>query len=92
MQTRAIRMANHSITFDNRKEFSEHKAPLRGLGIQAFFAHTYCSRGRGTTGNTNGLVRQFYPKGASIAEISRQNLADTAKRIHNRPVNVTTTK
>lgn len=75
----------HSITFDNGKEFSEHEALSRSLGIQAFFAHPYCSWERGSNENTNGLVRQYYPKGTNFAEVSHQNLADITKRINDRP-------
>ena len=75
----------HSITFDNGKEFSEHEALSCSLGVQAFFAHPYCSWERGTNENTNGLVRQYYPKGTNFAEVSHQDLADTTKRINDRP-------
>ena len=75
----------HSITFDNGKEFSEHEALSRRLGVQAFFAHPYCSWERGTNENTNGLVRQYYPKGTDFADVSHQDLADNTKRINDRP-------
>jgi transposase, IS30 family len=75
----------HSITFDNGKEFSEHEALSRRLGVQAFFAHPYCSWERGSNENTNGLVRQYYPKGTDFAEVSHQDLADTTQRINDRP-------
>lgn len=75
----------HSITFDNGKEFSEHEALSRRLEIQSFFAHPYCSWERGTNENTNGLVRQYYPKGTDFAEVSHQDLADTTQRINDRP-------
>lgn len=75
----------HSITFDNGKEFSEHEALSRRLALDTFFAHPYCSWERGTNENTNGLIRQYYPKGTNFAEVSHQELADTTKRINDRP-------
>jgi IS30 family transposase len=47
----------HTATFDNGKEFSEHEALARNLGIDVFFAHPYASWERGTNEHTNGLIR-----------------------------------
>lgn len=72
-------------TFDNGKEFSEHEALSRRLGIDVFFAHPYASWERGTSENTNGLVRQYYPKGTDFDEVSHCDLARTVESINNRP-------
>lgn len=75
----------HTITFDNGKEFSEHEALARRSQIDVFFAHPYCSWERGTSENTNGLLRQFYPKGTDFAEVSHHDLARTVESLNDRP-------
>lgn len=72
-------------TFDNGKEFSEHEALARVLNIDVFFAHPYASWERGTNEHTNGLLRQFYPKGTDFAEVSHADLARTVKSLNERP-------
>ena len=72
-------------TFDNGKEFAEHEALARNLGLSAFFAHPYASWERGTIENTNGLVRRTYPKGTDFAEVSHYDLAQTVESLNNRP-------
>jgi IS30 family transposase len=75
----------HTATFDNGKEFSEHEALARNLGIGVFFAHPYASWERGTNEQTNGLLRQYYPKGTDFAEVSHYDLAHTVESINQRP-------
>jgi IS30 family transposase len=74
-----------TITFDNGKEFSEHEALARHLGIDVYFAHPYASWERGTSENTNRLLRQYYPKGTDFAEVSHYDLAATVESINERP-------
>jgi IS30 family transposase len=75
----------HTATFDNGKEFSEHEALARNAGIDVFFAHPYASWERGTSEQTNGLLRQYYPKGTDFAEVSHHDLARTVESINQRP-------
>jgi IS30 family transposase len=72
-------------TFDNGKEFSEHEALAQNVGIDVFFAHPYASWERGTCENTNGLLRQYYPKGTDFAEVSHHDLAQTVESLNQRP-------
>jgi IS30 family transposase len=74
-----------TITFDNGKEFSQHEALARHLGIDVYFAHPYASWERGTSENTNRLLRQYYPKGTDFAEVSHYALASTVESINARP-------
>lgn len=74
-----------TITFDNGKEFSEHEALARHLGIDVYFAHPYASWERGTSENTNRLLRQYYPKGTDFAEVSHYDLAQTVESLNQRP-------
>jgi len=75
----------HTATFDNGKEFSEHETLSRSLGIDVYFAHPYASWERGTSENTNGLLRQYYPKGTDFADVSHCDLARAVESINDRP-------
>jgi transposase, IS30 family len=75
----------HTATFDNGKEFAEHETLAQRLGLQVFFAHPYASWERGTCEHTNGLIRQYYPKGTDFADVSHHDLAKTVKSINDRP-------
>ena len=59
-----------TITADNGKEFSGHKKIRKALGIDFYFAHPYSSWERGTNENTNGLIRQYLPKGTEFASVN----------------------
>lgn len=74
-----------SATFDNGKEFSEHELLAARLQMQVFFAQPYCPWQRGTCENTNGLIRQFFPKGTSFENISPRRIADVARLLNHRP-------
>ena len=60
-----------TLTLDNGKEFAAHELFSEKLGARAFFAHPYSSWERGLNENTNGLIRQFFPKGKSLKNIKR---------------------
>lgn len=75
----------HTMTFDNGKEFAEHEILAERLGLAVFFAHPYASWERGTNEQTNGLLRQYYPKGTNFADVSHYDLAHKVKRINDRP-------
>lgn len=75
----------HTATFDNSKEFAEHETLAQLLDWQVFFAHPYASWERGTCEQTNGLIRQHYPKGTNFADVSHHDLAKTVKSINDRP-------
>jgi len=71
--------------FDNGKEFTEHELLARRLQMSVFFAQPYCPWQRGTCENTNGLIRQFFPKGTSFENISPRRVADVARLLNHRP-------
>jgi IS30 family transposase len=75
----------HTVTFDNGKEFADHEILAQHLGLEVFFAHPYASWERGTCEHTNGLLRQYYPKGTDFADVSHHDLAKTVKSINDRP-------
>jgi IS30 family transposase len=75
----------HTLTLDNGKEFAEHERIAKRLGIDVFFAHPYSSWERGTNEQTNGLLRQYFPKGTDFREISHHELAKAVKSLNDRP-------
>ena len=74
-----------SITLDNGKEFSLHEKITEKTGIPIFFAHAYSSYERGTNENTNGLIRQYLPKGNDFSTITREQLDFIENCLNNRP-------
>jgi transposase, IS30 family len=75
----------HTITVDNGKEFCEHEQLAVGLQARIFFAHPYASWERGLNENTNGLVRQYFPKKYDFTKITDQDLQQVEDRLNNRP-------
>jgi len=75
----------HTITFDNGQEFAGHDAVSQALDCQCYFAHPYCSSERGTNENTNGLIRQYFPKKMDLRYVTREQLADVEQRLNQRP-------
>ena len=75
----------HTITFDNGGEFSEHRAIAEALEAKTYFAHPYASHERGLNENTNGLLRQFIPKGTDLRTVSEEDLQHYQNSLNNRP-------
>ncbi len=78
-------MKVHTITNDNGAEFSLHCFTGKVLNAQVYFARPYCSWQRGTVENTNGLIRQYYPKGTNFNEVTDQEIAEVERRLNSRP-------
>ena len=74
-----------TMTFDNGKEFAEHEQLSAATGIHVYFAQPYCAWQRGTNENTNGLVRQYWPKGTDFSEVSHRAVADLQTSLNDRP-------
>ena len=74
-----------SVTFDNGKEFAEHQRIARKLNLETYFALPYRSWQRGTNENTNGLLRQFFPKRTDFSRISHQEVARAETLLNERP-------
>lgn len=74
-----------TMTFDNGREFAGFKELEQGLGMQSYFAHPYHSWERGTNENTNGLLRQFFPKGMDFTQITEPELDRMLALLNNRP-------
>lgn len=74
-----------TVTVDNGKEFAAHEKISEALGADIYFAHPYASRERGTNENTNGLIRQYFPKSRNLRNLNREEVQSTADRLNNRP-------
>ena len=74
-----------TITFDNGKEFAGHERIAAELGCQCYFAKPYHSWERGLNENTNGLIRQYFPKKRSFARITEDQIALVQHRLNTRP-------
>ena len=75
----------YTITLDNGKEFCEHEAIAKALGARIYFAHPYASWERGLNENTNGLLRQYFPKGTDLSELTAAELQRVEDLLNNRP-------
>jgi IS30 family transposase len=74
-----------TMTFGNGKEFAGFKELEKSVGFCCYFADPYSSYQRGTNENTNGLLRQFFPKGTDFNEFSEEEIDKAAALINNRP-------
>ena len=63
-----------TITADNGKEFAGHETISKELDAQVYFAHPYSSWERGLNENTNGLIRQYFPKSSSFETITDEQV------------------
>ncbi len=74
-----------TITFDNGKEFAEHAFIAASLGADVYFAHPYHSWERGLNENTNGLLRQYFPKSTNLRKVAQHEVQDAVYRLNHRP-------
>ena len=75
----------HTMTFDNGKEFAGHEIMAEKLKMAVYFAHPYHSWERGLNENTNGLLRQYFPKGTCFEEITEAQVQTAVDRLNHRP-------
>lgn len=74
-----------TITADNGTEFHGYKEIERKTGVVFYFATPYHSWERGTSENTNGLIRQYLPRGTSMANINQNHCSYIANQLNSRP-------
>ena len=74
-----------SLTFDNGTEFARCPRLEATLGVAVYFAEPGCPYQRGTNENTNGLLRQFFPKGSDFRQISHHEVRRVENLLNNRP-------
>ena len=78
-------MECRSLTTDNGKEFARHKEVSAALGASVYFAHPHSPWERGTNENTNGLIREYLPKGLDFREVRNDDVLRIVERLNNRP-------
>lgn len=74
-----------SITADNGTEFHSYKEIEQRTGVPFYFATPHRSWERGTNENTNGLIRQYIPKGTSMTKLTQYDCNRIARKLNNRP-------
>lgn len=75
----------HTITGDNGKEFANHVQIAEALQAAFYFAHPYSAWERGTNENTNGLIRQYFPKKTDFSKVAFQEVLAVANKLNQRP-------
>ena len=77
--------ARRTITFDNGPENRDWRPVTVATGADCYFAHPYHSWERGTNENTNGLIRDYFPKGTDFRTISDEEIAYVERELNERP-------
>ena len=75
----------HSLTWDQGSEMSEHRRFSVKTGVDVYFCDPQSPWQRGSNENTNGLLRQYFPKGRSLAGITQERLDEVAAKLNRRP-------
>lgn len=75
----------YTVTFDNGREFAGHTQIAQALKAETYFAQPYHSWERGTNENTNGLVRQYFPKQTAFATVTDADVARVEYLLNHRP-------
>jgi len=74
-----------TITLDNGTEFHGYEEVEKQFGVLFYFATPYHSWERGTNENTNGLIRQYLPKGRCLKSLTQRECDEIAAKLNNRP-------
>jgi len=74
-----------TLTYDQGKEMSQHEQFTIDTGMQVFFAHPGSPWERGTNENTNGLIRQYFPKGTDFTQVSEYEIKVVQRKLNDRP-------
>jgi len=75
----------HTLTSDNGREFAQHQKISTALKAQFYFAHPYASWQRGLNENTNGLIRQYFPKDTEFRTLTHEDIKKVMDKLNNRP-------
>ena len=74
-----------SLTYDQGREMAQHKRFTIDTKMKVYFAHPRSPWERGTNENTNGLIRQYFPKGTKFSHLSRKEIKRVQRSLNNRP-------
>lgn len=75
----------YTLTFDNGKEFANHEDIAQALDTLVYFAHPYHSWERGLNENTNGLIRQYFPKKTNLRKVTQSEVQLAVNKLNYRP-------
>ena len=75
----------HTLTADNGREFAGHLSVAKQLNSTFYFAHPFSSWERGLNENTNGLIRQYFPKKHDFTTITNKQIERVMNKLNNRP-------
>jgi IS30 family transposase len=79
------RKMRQTLTVDNGSEFARFKEFEKKTGLKIYFADPYSAWQRGANENTNGLLRQYFPKGSDFRKITEEDITKAVKRLNSRP-------
>jgi transposase, IS30 family len=79
------RQLRRSLTWDQGNEMAEHKRFTVESDVAVYFCDPHSPWQRGSSENTNGLLRQYFPKGRSLAGVTQARLDEVAARLNGRP-------
>jgi IS30 family transposase len=74
-----------TLTYDNGTEMAQHKEFTKNTKIKVFFAHPYSPWERPTNENSNGLIRDYFPKGTDFNLVSKKRLKEVQNQLNERP-------
>jgi IS30 family transposase len=82
---RIPRYARRTLTYDQGREMAEHRRLTARTKVRVYFAHPASPWERGTSEQTNGLVRQFFPKATDFRQVTRSEIARVERLMNGRP-------
>ncbi len=74
-----------TLTYDNGSEMAQHKQFTKNTKIKVYFAHPYSPWERPTNENSNGLIRDFFPKGTDFNNVTKKQLKEVQDLLNERP-------
>lgn len=79
------KLMKKSLTYDNGTEMAQHKLFTKNTKVQVYFTHPYSPWERPTNENTNGLLRDYFPKGTDLSTITKKRLKQVQNELNERP-------
>ncbi len=80
-----LKMRRWTLTYDQGREMAEHKLFTQDTKMTVYFAHPQSPWERGSNENTNGLIRQYFPKGTNFNHVSEQEIKRAQHLLNGRP-------